>query len=144
MGYKISQAATHKPCTHIFKCQGGTMVQFQWTYFFHRRTFTKGRENSRFLLQCGVKLTFTNGIAHIRFNHFESYFSLLMLSILSSSSLLTCGISCGKYNPLSGACPLMVASLKFTSGDFYWDCRIAFGLISYSVIWLISLLVHGS
>jgi hypothetical protein len=32
----------------------------------------------------------------------------------------------GKYKPLSGACPLMVASLKFTLGDFYSDLELHF------------------
>jgi hypothetical protein len=38
--------------------------------------------------------------------------------MLAINSFFTCGMAAGKYNPLSGACPFIVASLKFTSGDF--------------------------
>jgi hypothetical protein len=33
--------------------------------------------------------------------------------------LVNCGISDGKYKPLSGACPVMAAVLKSTLGDIF-------------------------
>ena len=91
---KIPQAATHKACAHIFKCQRWAMKQFQCCNMFVH-VYQRYRKAECFCYDT-TQLMCRNGITYIRPDHFIGNAGFIQLFQILQYGCLYCRNGFGK------------------------------------------------